>query len=99
EVVTVIAVVGILVAIGAPLYTGIQSSSTKDSARSALRAANQAVEAYYTDEGTFSGISASLLKTDYEPSIHPYSSGTTYDNPVAVTSQTSGKSFFLCSKV
>jgi prepilin-type N-terminal cleavage/methylation domain-containing protein len=98
ELLTVIAILGVILAISAPAYTGLQDRSAQGAARSAVRAANQSVEAYYQDNGTFDGISADVLQSDYDESLHPYSTTLAYSDAIAVTSVSSGDSYNLCSK-
>jgi prepilin-type N-terminal cleavage/methylation domain-containing protein len=98
ELLTVIIILGIILAISAPAYTGLQDRSKQDAARSSVRAANQSVEAYYNDNGTFEDISAAVLQSDYDAALHPYSTTLAYTDPIAVTSTSSGNSYNLCSK-
>lgn len=98
ELLTVIIVLGIVIAISAPAYTGINDHSHQQSARSAIRNANQALESYYQDNGTFLGVSADVLHDDYNKEIHAWTSGSTWDDPLYVESSADGSSFWVCTK-
>ena len=103
ELLTVIVIMGILLVIATPAYFGIHARAQQNSAASAVRAVSQSIEGYYLDYGTFTGISAAGLKTSYDSSLHPYSLGTTYTDPVAVVPITvggnPGSSYEACAKV
>jgi type IV pilus assembly protein PilA len=91
ELVIVIFILGILTAIAIPSYIGLQVRADKSAASSNVRALSTDVEAYYADNGTFSGISLTALKA-YDTTID-------LTNPIAeIVSASSGSSFNMCSK-
>jgi type IV pilus assembly protein PilA len=90
ELLTVIIILGILTAVAIPSYLSLKDRADKSAAMTAVRSAGSDIEAYYADNGTFNGISASVLKTSYD---------TTLDTTVfQVVSESSGSSFMACAK-
>jgi prepilin-type N-terminal cleavage/methylation domain-containing protein len=91
ELLMVITILGILLAISVPAYLGLQDRANRSSAETAVRSLVADVELYFSDHGTFSGISIGDLKSEYDASIDTTS--------VFVTSEQAGDSFMMCSKV
>jgi prepilin-type N-terminal cleavage/methylation domain-containing protein len=91
ELVVVILILGILSAIAIPSYISLQDRADKSAASANIRALSTDVEAYYADNGTFSGISLTALK-NYDTTID-------LSHPIAqIASASSGSSFTMCSK-
>jgi type IV pilus assembly protein PilA len=81
ELLIVVIIIGILVSITVPAFMGLQDRANKSAAMTAVRAASSDIEAYYADNGTFAGISADVLKSDYDEtldttSLYVHSTGT-----------------------
>jgi general secretion pathway protein G len=90
ELVVVILILGIMVSISVPAYLKLQERADKSAAMTNVRAVTSDVEAYYADNGTFNGISATVLHNNYD---------TTVDTSlIQVASTSGGTSFILCSK-
>ena len=58
ELLVVIIILGILLAIAVPSYIGFKNKAEKSAAAANRRAAVPAVEAFYADNGTYSGMNA-----------------------------------------
>jgi type IV pilus assembly protein PilA len=65
ELLIVIVIIGILLAIAVPSYLGFKDRANNRAAESDLREALPTAEAFYSDKGTYSGLSvASMLAID-----------------------------------
>ena len=70
ELLVVIIILGILLAIAVPSNIGFEAKAEKSAAAANVRSAVPAVEAFYADNGTYSGMSA--LATAATPGIAYY---------------------------
>ena len=61
ELLVVIIIIGILLAIAVPSYLGFRDRAANNAAKSNLREALPSATAYYTDNGSYSGMEASDL--------------------------------------
>ena len=62
ELLVVIIIIGILLAIAVPSYLGFRDRAANNAAKANLRAALPAAEAYYSDNGTYVGMTPVTLK-------------------------------------
>jgi type IV pilus assembly protein PilA len=62
ELLVVIIIIGILLAIAVPSYLGFRDRAAVTAAKSNVRAAIPAVEAFYADNGTYAGMSIAALE-------------------------------------
>jgi type IV pilus assembly protein PilA len=62
ELLIVLVIIGVLLAIAVPSYLGFKDRAQKRAAASNVRAAIPAAEAFYSDNGTYTGISHAALK-------------------------------------
>ena len=69
ELLVVIVIVGVLVAIAVPSYLSFKDNANNKSAQASLRMIVPAVENYYTDNGTYVGMTPVNLKSTYDQSI------------------------------
>jgi len=69
ELLVVVAIVGVLVAIAVPSYLGFSGRAADSSAKANLRAALPSAEAYYVDNGTYAGMTASVLRSQYDAGL------------------------------
>ncbi|GIU95649.1 MAG: hypothetical protein KatS3mg012_2106 [Gaiellaceae bacterium] len=91
ELLVVIVIIGILLAIAVPSYLGFRERANDSAAQSNVRAALPAVEAYYADNGTYSGMDlAALQAIDQNVSLDgdPDVTATTYCIQSTVGGQT-----------
>jgi type IV pilus assembly protein PilA len=63
ELLIVLVIIGVLLAIAVPSYLGFKKRAEKSAAQSNVRAAIPAMEAYYSDNGTYSSVSVTALKS------------------------------------
>jgi type IV pilus assembly protein PilA len=61
ELLVVIIIIGILLAIAVPSYLGFRDRAANNAAKANLRAALPAAEAYYSDNGTYVGMTPAAL--------------------------------------
>ena len=71
ELLVVMAILGILLAIAVPSYLGYTHRASDTTAKANLREALPSVEAYYTDNKTYSGLTVTILRTQYDQGISP----------------------------
>ena len=71
ELLVVVAIVGVLVAIAVPSYLGFGGRAADSSAKANLRAALPSAEAYYVDNGTYAGMTAGILRSQYDAGLAP----------------------------
>ena len=69
ELLVVVLIIGILAAIAIPAFLGQREKAQDSEAKSAVRNAQSAAEAFYTDGQTFTGMDAAALKA-IEPSLN-----------------------------
>ena len=93
ELLVVIIIIGILLAIAVPSYLGFRDRAANNAAKANLRAALPSAEAFYADNGTYSGMNAAALvaiDSGVSPSLTVASAGaTTY----CLTDTVSGKTW------
>jgi type IV pilus assembly protein PilA len=63
ELLVVLVIIGILLAIAVPSYLGFKDRAERRAAASNVRAAIPAVEAFYADNGTYTGMTLAALKS------------------------------------
>jgi type IV pilus assembly protein PilA len=89
ELLVVIVIIGILLAIAVPSYLGFKDRANQKAADSDIRAAVPSAEAYYADNGSYGGLSPTIIKSAYDQ-------GAKVDN---VWSSDSGKTYCLFKDV
>jgi type IV pilus assembly protein PilA len=68
ELLVVIIIIGILLAIAVPSYLGFRDRANNSAAQANVRSAVPAVEAYYSDNGTYANMSVGALQA-IDPSV------------------------------
>ena len=79
ELLVVIIIIGILLAIAIPSYLSFRARANKSAAQANVRSAIPAVEAFYADNSTYTGMTLSGLQASYDggvKNIEIVSSGT-----------------------
>jgi type IV pilus assembly protein PilA len=69
ELLVVIIIIGILLAIAIPSYLGFRDRAQKSAAQSNIRAIVPAIEAYYSDTGSYAAMTKTKLQQSYDQSI------------------------------
>ena len=69
ELLVVLVIIGILLAIAVPSYLGFKDRANKSAAKANVRAALPAVEAFYSDNGTYVGATILKLKASYDAGV------------------------------
>ncbi len=70
ELLVVIIIIGILLAIAVPSYLSFKEKAEKSAAQANVRAAIPAAEAYYSDNGSYTGMTAANLKSTYDSGLN-----------------------------
>jgi type IV pilus assembly protein PilA len=71
ELLVVMIILAILTAIAIPSYLSFRDRANNSAAGADLRAAIPSVEAYFSDNGTYTGMTAASLAASYDQSINP----------------------------
>jgi type IV pilus assembly protein PilA len=69
ELLVVLVIIGILLAIAVPSYLGFKDRANKAAAKANVRAGLPAVEAFYSDNGTYVGATVTKLKASYDAGV------------------------------
>ncbi len=69
ELLVVLVIIGVLLAIAVPSYLGFKQRAEKQASNSNVRAAIPAAEAYYSDNGAYTGMTAAVLQASYDQGI------------------------------
>ena len=69
ELLIVLVIIGVLLAIAVPSYLGFKKRAEKSAAQSNVRAAIPAMEAWYSDNGTYAGATAAALKASIDTGL------------------------------
>ncbi len=69
ELLVVIVIIGILLAIAVPSYLGFRDRASQKTADADVRAARPSVEAYYGDNGNYTGMTAAGLRSTYDSGL------------------------------
>jgi type IV pilus assembly protein PilA len=69
ELLVVIVIIGILLAIAVPSYLGFRTRAQDAAAQSDLRAAVPSAEAYFSDNGLYTGMTNAGLKSTYDSGL------------------------------
>jgi type IV pilus assembly protein PilA len=94
ELLVVLIIIGILLAIAVPSYLGFKDRANKTAAQADIRAAVPSVEAYYADNGSYTNISVTALKTDYDQGIKLTSATSSAPNSYCLIQTVGGKTFY-----
>ncbi len=70
ELLIVLVIIGTLLAIAVPSYIGFTNRASKGAAQSNVRSAVPAVEAYYSDNQTYVGMTAAALGAGIVVTVH-----------------------------
>ena len=77
ELLVVLIIIGVLLAIAIPSYLGFQKKAQQTAAMSDVRAAIPDAEAWYSDNNSYTGMTAALLKSTYDSGLVISSAGST----------------------
>ncbi|MGE5275182.1 MAG: type IV pilin protein [Verrucomicrobiota bacterium] len=69
ELLVVMIILAILMAVAIPSYLSFRDRANKSAAGADLRAAIPSVEAYFSDHGTYNGMTVPILQASYDQSI------------------------------
>ncbi len=71
ELLIVLVILGILIAIAVPSYLVFRKRADQAAAKSNIRTAIPSIETYRSDNGSYTGISTTVLKTSYDSGLPP----------------------------
>jgi prepilin-type N-terminal cleavage/methylation domain-containing protein len=71
ELLVVMIILAILMAVAIPSYLSFRDRANKSAAGADLRSAIPSVEAFFSDHGTYAGMTVGFLQTAYDQSIDP----------------------------
>ena len=94
ELLVVLVVIAILLAIGVGFQTGARERDDDATAKSNIRTAMPAIEAYRADNGTYAGMTEAGLKSQYSPGVHGIVVVSTGGNAYCVRASASGRAWF-----
>ncbi len=77
ELLVVLIIIGVLLAIAIPSYLGFQKKAQQTAAMSDVREAIPDAEAYYSDHGNYTGMTAATLHGTYDSGMNVSVSGST----------------------
>ncbi len=77
ELLVVLIIIGVLLAIAIPSYLGFQKKAQQTAAMSDVRSAIPDAEAYYSDNNSYTGMTAAGLQTTYDSGLVISSAGST----------------------
>jgi len=69
ELLVVVAILAVMLAIAVPSYLGYKGRAADGSAKANIRATLPSVEAYFIDNGSYSGMTAAILRSGYDGGI------------------------------
>jgi type IV pilus assembly protein PilA len=69
ELLVVIVIIGILLAIAVPSYLGFRDRASDSAAKANIRAAVPSAEAWFADNGNYTGMTTALLKANYDSGL------------------------------
>jgi type IV pilus assembly protein PilA len=69
ELLVVIVIIGILLAIAVPSYLGFKDRANNRAAQADVRAAVPSVEAYYSDKGTYTGLTVTHIRLSIDSGL------------------------------
>jgi type IV pilus assembly protein PilA len=75
ELLVVLIIIGVLLAIAIPSYLGFQKKAQQTAAMSDVRSAVPDAEAYFSDNNSYTGMTAANLKSTYDSGLMVYAAG------------------------
>jgi type IV pilus assembly protein PilA len=94
ELLVVIIIIGILLAIAIPSYLKFRDRANESAAKANVRAAIPAVEAFYADNNTYSGMTLAGLQASYDAGIKNISFGATLNATTYCVQSTVGQATY-----
>ena len=99
ELLVVIIIIGILMAVAVPSYLGFRDRASDNAAKADVRALVPAVEARFSDDGNYTGMTLTELKTEYDQAIDdtaptPYYLEVAGPNAYCVSATVNGKVWY-----
>jgi type IV pilus assembly protein PilA len=98
ELLVVLIIIGVLLAIAIPSYLGFQKKAQQTAAASDVREAIPDATAFYSDNNTYTGMTAAGLKGTYDSGMQLYAAATssTKEVPGIVTAKPTGTGATYC---
>ncbi len=75
ELLVVLVIIAVLLAIAVPSYLGFKQRAEKQASNANVRAAIPAAEAFFSDNGFYTGMTATVLKASYDQGIKDSGNG------------------------
>ena len=93
ELLVVIIIIGILLAIAVPSYLGFRTRANQAAAQANVRASIPAVEAFFSDNNTYAGMTLAGLRASYDAGLPTLTFGTLSATSYCVSATVGGQTY------
>ncbi len=94
ELLVVVIIIGILLAIAIPSYLKFRDRANDQAAKANVRAAVPGIEAYFSDNNKYTGMTLDILKNSYDQGIKNITIVSVADATYCVKSEVGGKTWY-----
>ena len=94
ELLVVVIIIGILLAIAIPSYLKFRDRANESAAKANVRSAIPGVEAYFSDNNKYTGMTLSVLQNSYDQGIKNIEVVSAADTTYCIKSSVGGKTYY-----